>query len=839
MPDGTEQTTPHKRVVARPIEEEMKRSYIDYAMSVIVSRALPDVRDGLKPVQRRILYAMNDLNMSPGSQHKKCARVVGEILGKYHPHGDMAVYDALVRLAQDFSLRYMLVDGQGNFGSIDGDPPAAMRYTECRLSRAAEEMLQDIEKETVDFTDNFDGTLKEPTVIPAKFPNLMVNGSSGIAVGMATNIPPHNLSEVVDALVTLIDLPDAQIEDLFNPETGPIKGPDFPTGGIIYGIQGVNEAYRTGRGLICLRAKAHFEEAGRDRARIVITEIPYMVNKSALVESIALLVKEKKIDGVTDLRDESDREGMRVVLELKKDAMQDVVLNQLYARTQMEATFGVINLALVNGEPKVLTLRETLQCHVEYREQVVRRRTQFDLAKAQQREHIVEGLITAVDHLDDVVRLIRRSKDADEARAGLMNRFLLSEEQSKAILDLRLQKLTGLEVKSLRDEQNALKKKVEELQSVLASRERIRGMIKQELLELKEKYGDDRKTAIEVDAEEMEIEDLIPEEDVIVTITNTGYIKRLTVSTYRQQRRGGKGRIGMETKEEDYVVNLFVASTHEYILFLSSMGKCYWLKTWRIPTGGTHAKGRPIVNLLPRLDKDERIQAMIPVKEFDDKRTIVFVTKKGRIKRTKLSSFKRPMVRGIKAIRLLPGDELIAARLSEGNEEVILASNGGHANRFDVGQARTMGRTAAGVRGMRLRSGDAVVAMALSTDPQKELLTVLENGLGKRTITEQYRKTRRGSQGVMTTNIKLAKSRVVGVIEVSPEDELLLTTVGGMVIRIPVEGIRRTGRSAKGVRIMRLKEKDRVTAVVRVVSEKEEIKAVGENSAVGPPDEES
>jgi DNA gyrase subunit A len=829
LPDGTEQTT-HRRVVTQPIEEEMKRSYIDYAMSVIVGRALPDLRDGLKPVQRRILYAMNDLSMGAGTQHKKCARVVGEIIGKYHPHGDMAVYDALVRMAQDFSMRSLLVDGQGNFGSVDGDPPAAMRYTECRLSRTSEELLQDIEKETVDWVDNFDGTLKEPTILPAKFPNLLVNGSSGIAVGMATNIPPHNLTEVADALVALIENPEAQIEDLFNPETGPIKGPDFPTGGIIYGIQGVIEAYRLGRGLICLRAKAHFEEAGRDRARIVITEIPYMVNKAALVESIALLVKEKKLDGVTDLRDESDRSGMRVVLELRKDAMEDVVLNQLYARTQMEATFGVINLALVNGEPKVLTLRETLQSYVDYREQVVRRRTQFDLTKTQQREHIVEGLITAVDHLDEVVRLIRRSKDADEARSGLMNRFLLSEEQSKAILDLRLQKLTGLEVKSLRDEQGVLKKKIEGLHSILVSREKIRNIIKQELLELKEKYGDERRSEIQIDAEEMDIEDLIPEEDVIVTITNTGYVKRLTVDTYRQQGRGGKGRIGMETKEEDYVVNLFVASTHEFILFLSSKGKCYWLKTWRIPSGGTHAKGRPIINMLPRLDKDERIQAMIPVKEFDEKRTIFFATKKGKIKRTRLGAFKRPMVRGIKAIKLLPGDELIAARLSEGNEEVILASNGGYANRFDVGQVRTMGRTAAGVRGMKLRSGDAVVGMTLATDPGKELLTMLENGLGKRTLIAEYRKTKRGSQGVMTTKIKLAKSKVVNIVEVSPEEELLVTTVRGMVIRIPVAGIRKTGRSAKGVRIIRLKEKDRVTAVVKIISEKEEEKAVGKES---------
>src|SRR5213595_414068 len=805
MPDEATQE-PSRRIRPRPIEEEMHRSCIDYAMSVIVGRALPDVRDGLKPVQRRILHTLNETGASSTSPWRKAARVVGDCLGRYHPHGDTAIYDALARMVQDFSLRYPLVQGQGNWGSTE-DEPAAMRYTECRLSKVAEEILQDLEKDTVDWMANFDGTMREPVVLPSKFPNLLVNGSSGIAVGMATNIPPHNLGEVVDALVLLIGNPAAELQDLYNPE-----------------------ADKTGRGLISIRAAAHVEEAGHDKARIVITEIPYLVNKAALVESIALLVKSKKIEGVVDLRDESDREGMRIVLELKRDAVEDVVLNQLYHHTQMEQTFGVINLALVGGEPKVLTLKEVLQSHVDHRIMMVRRRTEFDLRKARERLHIVEGLITAVDHLDEVIRLIRRARDAAEAEAGLTSRYLLSEAQAKAILAMALRQLTGLEIEKLRAEQTGLKKNIEGLEAILASRERVLDIIKAELLEMKEEYGDERRTKDEAEAFDMEIEDLIPAEHVVVPITNTGYIKRVPSQMYHTQRRGGKGVTGMETKEEDFVVNLFTASTHDYILFFSSEGQCYWLKTYRLPVGSRYAKGKPIVNLLPRLEPSERILDMIAVREFDERRTIVFATKLGKIKRTRLDSFKRPNIRGIRAIALNPGDELVEARIADGDEEVILASAGGYANRFPLTEVRPMGRTAAGVRGMRLRKEDRVISMALVRSEEAELLTVLESGYGKRTKVKEYRKTRRGSQGVVTTNMKIAKSPVVAVLEVEADDELLVTTVGGIVIRCPVQDIRETGRAARGVRIQRLNEGDKVTAVVRLVRPKEEAAAVGEPS---------
>jgi len=760
--------------------------------------------------------------------------VVHNCLGKFHPHGDLAVYDALARMVQDFSLRYPLIQGQGNWGSTE-DEPAAMRYTECRLAKTAEAMLEDLEKDTVDWMDNFDGTLKEPTVLPAKFPNLLVNGSSGIAVGMATNIPPHNLNEVVDALTLLIDNPTAELQDLYNPDTGPIRGPDFPTGGILYGAEGVIDAYRAGRGLIRIRAKAHFEEAGHDKARIVITEIPYMVNKASLVESIALLVKSKRIEGVTDLRDESDRDGMRIVLELKRDAVEDVVLNQLYHHTQMETTFGVINIALVDGAPRTLSLKESLKAYVDHQVAIVRRRTEFDLRKARERLHIVEGLITAVDHLDEVIRLIRHARDAEEAQAGLMNRYLLSEPQARAILALTLRQLTGLEIEKLRQEQIDLTRKIEDLEGILGSQERVLGIIQAELAELKDKFGDKRRTEVVVQAYDMEVEDLIPEEDVVVTITNTGYIKRVPVATYRTQRRGGKGVTGMETKEEDYVVNLFTASTHDYILFFSSRGQCYWLKTFRVPVGSRYAKGKPIVNLLPRLAPDERVQDMIPVREFDPLRTIVLVTKLGRIKQTRLDAFKRPNIRGIRAVALRGGDELVEARIADGDEEVVLASAGGYANRFDLKEVRPMGRTAAGVRGMRLRSKDRVVSMALAHTEDAELLTILESGYGKRTKVGEYRKTRRGSQGVVTTNMKVAQSPIVSVLEVARGDELLVTTVSGIVIRCPVDGIRETGRAAKGVRIQRLMEGDKVSAVVRLVSEREEAAAVGAPAGADDP----
>jgi len=825
MPEGAQQE-PGARIRLQPIEQEMQRSYIDYAMSVIVGRALPDVRDGLKPVQRRILYTMREEGMTSGAQFKKSARVVGGCLARYHPHGDMAIYDALARMVQDFSLRYPLVQGQGNWGSTE-DEPAAMRYTECRLSKIAEELLQDIEKDTVDWADNFDGTQKEPLVFPAKFPNLLVNGSSGIAVGMATNMPPHNLAEIVEGLLVLVDNPNATLSDLYNPETGPIRGPDFPTGGVLHGVAGVTEAYSTGRGLISVRAKAGFEEGKGDKVRIVITEIPYFVNKSTLVESIALLVKQKRIDGVTDLRDESDQEGMRIVLELKRDAIEDVVLNQLYHHTQMDSTFGIINLALVGGEPKVLGLKDLLQSYVDYRVGIVRARTQFDLNRARQREHIVEGLLTAIDHLDDVIRIIRRSRDAEDAAGQLRTRYLLSEDQTKAILDMSLRKLTGLETQALRTEQGELKKTINDLEGILGSKERVLNIIKGELRELKEKYGDARRTTILAVAEELEVEDLIAEEDNVVTITNTGYIKRLAVTSYRSQRRGGKGVTGMETKEEDFVVNLFVASTHDYILFFTSLGKVFKLKAYKVPLAGRYAKGKPIVNLLPRLETGEKVEAMIPTREFPEDRYLVYATKKGRIKRTSLAEFQNIRVSGIRAIKLNEGDALMDAQIAQGDEEVVLASAGGFANRFPITQVRPMGRTAAGVAGMRVRGGDEVVSMSLSKNPDAELLTVLSSGYGKRSTLVSYRKTRRGSKGVRTTSAKYAKGKVVTVQIVEPDEHLLVTTKAGVVIRCPVSDIRVKGRATRGVRLQRLDAGDEIVAVARLVEEEEQDEAVG------------
>src|SRR2546426_3002748 len=832
MPEEAQQES-GARIRLQPIEQELERSYIDYAMSVIVGRALPDVRDGLKPVQRRILYGMNELGMSSGSQFKKAARVVGEILGKFHPHGDSAVYDALARMVQDFSLRYPLIQGQGNWGSTE-DEPAAMRYTECRLSKVAEELLQDIEKETVEWGDNFDGTLKEPLVLPGKFPNLLVNGSSGIAVGMATNMPPHNLGEIVDGLILLIDNPNAALSDLYNPEMGPVRGPDFPTGGVLHGVAGVTEAYSTGRGLISLRAKAGFEEAKGDKVRIVITEIPYFVNKSTLVESIALLVKQKRIDGVTDLRDESDQEGMRIVLELKRDAMEDVVLNQLYHHTQMDSTFGIINLALVDGQPRVLGLRDTLQLHVDYRTEVVRRRTQFDLTKARQREHIVEGLLTAIDHLDEVIRIIRRARDGADAQTELMTRYLLSEEQSKAILDMSLRKLTGLETQALRDEQKELEGTIQDLEGILASQERVLGIIRAELIELKEKFGDARRTEVVVDAADMEIEDLIPEEDNVVIITNTGYIKRLAVSAYRMQRRGGKGVTGMGTKEEDFVVNLFIASTHDYILFFTSLGKVFKLKAYKVPLAGRYAKGKPIVNLLPRFEPGEKVEAMIPTREFPEDQFLVLATKKGRIKRTSLAEFQNIRVSGIRAIKLNEGDELMDVQIAHGDEEVVLASSGGYANRFPITQVGAMGRTAAGVAGMRVRGGDELVSMSLSKNPDAELLTVLSSGYGKRSTLASYRKTRRGSKGVRTTSAKYGKGKVVTVQIVEPDEHLLVTTKAGVVIRCPVSEVRVKGRATRGVKLQNLDAGDEVVAVARLVEEAEQDEAVAA-APPGPP----
>jgi DNA gyrase subunit A len=823
MPDEEQQET-GVRIRLQPIEEEMQRSYIDYAMSVIVGRALPDVRDGLKPVQRRILYGMSELGMSSGSQFKKAARVVGEILGKFHPHGDTAVYDALARMVQDFSLRYPLIQGQGNWGSTE-DEPAAMRYTECRLSKVAEDLLQDIEKDTVEWGDNFDGTLKEPLVLPGKFPNLLVNGSSGIAVGMATNMPPHNLGEVVDGLILLIDNPNATLSDLYNPETGPIRGPDFPTGAVLNGVAGITEAYSTGRGLISLRAKAGFEEAKGDKVRIVITEIPYFVNKGALVESIALLVKQKRIEGVTDLRDESDREGMRIVLELKRDAVEDVVLNQLYHHTQMDSTFGIINLALVDGQPRVLGLRPMLQSYIGYRVEVVRNRTQFDLNKARQREHIVEGLLTAIDHLDDVIRIIRRARDAEDASVQLRTRYLLSEDQTKAILDMSLRKLTGLETQALRTEQDQLKKTIVDLEGILASKERVLEIIKSELRELKEKYGDSRRTAIEVHASEMEVEDLIPEENNVIIITNSHYVKRLSVSEYRLQGRAGKGTIGIQTKEEDFVVDAFVANTHDYLLCFTTAGKVFWLKAFRVPKGSRYSRGKPIINLLERLQPGEAISAMIPVRDFSEEEYLVFATRQGVVKRTAISSYGRPMVTGIKAIRLREGDEVVDVLKAKAADELVVVKSGGRAVRFPIMDVRDVSRNSIGVRGVKLRNGDRVIGMVVANDA-RHMLTVSTNGYAKRTAMKYDSETSKGfptrsraGLGVIAMKVNTKTGPVVDALIVSPGDELLASTKNGMAIRCEADSVSEQGRNASGVRLILLDGLDEVVAVAHLAKE--------------------
>jgi DNA gyrase subunit A len=804
-----------KRVIFRSIEEEMKTSYIDYAMSVIVGRALPDVRDGLKPVHRRILYAMHESGMTPTKPYKKSARVVGEVLGKYHPHGDLAVYDAMVRMAQDFSLRYMLIDGQGNFGSVDGDSAAAMRYTESRLNKLAGEMLEDIDKNTVDFVPNYDDSLKEPTVLPSRLPNLLINGSSGIAVGMATNMPPHNLGEIVDGIVHVIDNPESDVRELMNI----IKAPDFPTGGIICGINGVVSAYTLGRGLIRVRAKTKIEQGKKDKDRIIVTEIPYQVNKSNLLEAIANLVKERKVDGITDLRDESDRKGMRIVIDLRRDAIPDIILKQLYKHTQMQTTFGIINLALVNNQPKVMSLFELIQHYINHRKDVLTKRTQFELEKAEKRAHILEGLMVALDNIDDVIKIIRKSKSLDEARDSLSAKFLISQEQTKAILEMRLQKLTGLERQSVKDEHEETKKKIANLRKILADESEIYDLIKTELQQIKEKYGDARRTEIDYEAQDdYDIEELIPVEEMVVTITNTGYIKRIPLDTYRTQKRGGVGLIGMETKEEDFVVDLFVTSTHNFILFFSNKGKVYWLKTYKIPAGGRHAKGKAIINLLPRLEKGEEINAAIPIEEFTSAQYLTFVTKKGRIKKTVLSAYSRPMITGIRAVNLRDGDELVETKLTNGRKEIIIATKNGQAVRFNEEDVRPMGRVASGVIGVRLKGGDEVVGMSV-VEEDSVLLTITENGYGKRSSVSTYRKTKRGAQGVKNIRISEKNGRVVCVKEVLSDDELIVTSKRGMIIRIPVRGIRVQGRATMGVKVMRMKEGDKVVSVARLIQE--------------------
>ncbi|MBS3748073.1 MAG: DNA gyrase subunit A [Candidatus Thermoplasmatota archaeon] len=800
----------------RAIESEMKRAFIDYSMSVIMSRALPDVRDGLKPVHRRVLYAMHDMGLTYNKSHKKSARVVGEALGKYHPHGDQSVYDTMVRMAQDFSLRYQLVDGQGNFGSVDGDSAAAMRYTEARLAKISQLMLEDIKKETVDWADNFDGSLQEPVVLPAKLPNLLINGSSGIAVGMATNMPPHNLNEVVDGIVRIIDDPYCSIPDLMEV----ISGPDFPTGGIIYGKGGILQAYTSGKGLIKLRARTHVEEKDK-RKRIIVTEIPYQVNKSKLLQHIAELVKQKRLEGISDLRDESDRNGMRIVIELKRDAIEDVVLNLLFRHTQLQTTFGINNLALVDGEPKFLGLRDLLQHYVDYRVEVITRKTIYELNKAKARMHILEGLMIALDHIDAVIALIRNSKDADEAKTGLMEEFELSEKQAKAILDMRLQKLTGLEIESVKSEYEEVNALIEQLDLLLSDKQHILDEIKRELLEMKDTFGDERRSDIVEGEITVETEDLIPVQDVIVTITDSGYIKRISCDTYRVQHRGGKGLIGMKTKEEDVVVDSFMTSTHDYIMFFTNHGKAFWLKGYKIPEGSRHSKGKAIVNLLPRLDKDEFVQTAIPIHEFDDDHFLVFSTKKGLIKKTVLSAYQNVRVNGIRAVKLEDDDELVGTRLSDGSQTIMLATAKGQACRFDETEVRPMGRVTRGVIGVRLNPKDYVVSVAIVGE-EGDLLTITENGFGKRTLISEYRKTHRGGKGVRTIITNERNGHVIFVRELTDEDEIMLTSRDGMVVRIPVKDIRRQGRNTMGVRVMRLNEGDSVVSVAKMVESSDE-----------------
>jgi len=807
-----------EKVVPQPIEKEMEKCYIDYAMSVIVSRALPDVRDGLKPVHRRILHGMNELGLVHNRSFKKSVRVVGDVLGKYHPHGDQALYGALVRMAQPFSLRYMLVDGQGNFGSVDGDSAAAMRYTECRMRRTAEEMLSDIDKDTVEFVDNFDGSFQEPTVLPSKIPNLLINGTTGIAVVMATHMPPHNLNEVVDGLTHLIDNPEAEVADLMEF----VQAPDFPTGGTIYGLAGIVEAYNSGRGRIRVRAKSIVEELPNGKSRIIVHEIPYQVNKAKLIESIAELVKGKKIEGITDLRDESDRKGMRIVIELKKGMMEEVVLNQLYKHTQMQTTFGIINLVLVNNEPKVLNLKELMEHYIEHRKEIVTKRTEYDLKKAKARAHILEGLLKALDNIDEVIALIRKSKTSEEAREGLIAKFLLSMEQAKAILDMRLNKLTNMERQGIKDEHAMLINVISDLSDILDKAERVLAIIKEELEEVKNRYGDERKTDYIVHADDMDIEDLIPEEDVVVSITQTGYIKRLPLDTYKQQRRGGVGLIGMETKEEDYVTKLFVTSTHNFIMFFTNKGRVYWLKAWRIPVGGRHAKGKAIINLLPRLEEGELVTTAMPIKEYDDQHWLMFATKKGIIKKTILSAYKRPRVTGIWAVKLRDDDELVRVAMTDGNQEIILASKRGQAVRFSETDVRTVSRHSIGVKGMTLAPEDEVVSMAIVSSEEESILTLTENGYGKRSFVGNYRKTKRGAKGVMTIRANERNGQVVMVRQVSDEHELIVTSESGMVIRMPVSDIRVIGRATQGVRIMRIKGDDRVVTVSKVLKSEEE-----------------
>lgn len=805
----------NQKVIEVNIEDEVKRSFIDYAMSVIVSRALPDVRDGLKPVHRRILYSMFELGITPDKPYRKSARIVGDVLGKYHPHGDAAVYDAMVRMAQDFSIRYPLVDGHGNFGSVDGDAPAAMRYTEARLSKIAMELMADIEKDTVDFMPNFDETLKEPTVLPSKFPNLLVNGSSGIAVGMATNIPPHNLGEVIDGTIALIDNPDITIEQLMKY----IKGPDFPTGGIILGKEGIREAYFTGKGRIKTRAKAEIEEMENGRSRIVVTEIPYQVNKAKLIERIAELVRNKSIEGISDIRDESDKSGMRIVIELKKDTNPNVVLNYLYKHTQMQETFGVIMLALVDGQPKIMNLKEMLTHYILHQKEVITRRTRYDLDKAQARAHILEGLLIALDHIDAVISLIRSSRTVQIAKEGLMKNFSLTEKQAQAILDMRLQRLTGLEREKVQQEYAELQNTIKYLQEVLANESMVYGIIKEELLAIKEKYNDERRTVISSASDEIDVEDLIQEQDVVITLTHYGYVKRTPLSVYKSQHRGGRGIVALQTREDDFVEDIYVTSTHDRLLFFSSLGKVYELKAYEIPEAGRQARGTPIINLI-QVVPGERIQAVIPVRDVDDKKYIVMATRKGYIKKTPIEEFINIRKGGLVAITLREDDELIQAQLTDGHREIIMASHNGMAIRFHESEVRPMGRAAMGVKGMELEKGDYIVGMDLVREGAY-VLSISENGYGKKTPIDEYRVQGRGGKGIITMNTTKKTGKMVALKVVTDEDLMIINSEGA-VIRIDSREVVSSGRNTQGVVLMKLDEGVSVVSVARVKRSEDE-----------------
>jgi len=821
------------------IEDEMKRSYMDYAMSVIIGRALPDARDGLKPAHRRVLYGMKTMGLAATRGYRKCAKIVGEVMGNFHPHGDASIYDTLVRLAQDFNMRYPIVDGQGNFGSIDGDPPAAMRYTEARLQSLADDMMTDLDKETVDFTPNYDETTEEPTVLPAPFPNLLVNGSAGIAVGMATNVPPHNLREVIDGCIWLVDntylKPDDDVvvtrNDKIKALINIVTGPDFPTAGYIVGRGGIVQAYTTGRGAIMMRARSTIETNKKgDRTAIVFTEIPYQVNKAKLIERIAELVREKTIEGISDLRDESDREGMRIVIELKRGEVPEVILNNLYKHTPLQSSFGIIMLAIVGGRPKVMNLLELVETFVEFRREIVRRRTEFDLRKAEARYHILEGLRIALDHLDEVIRLIRGAKTVPEARDGLMSTFGLTQIQSQAILDMQLQRLTGLERQKILDELAELLKTIERLRAILGSEKLLMQMIVDELKEVRAKYGDDRRTEIlEGESGEINIEDLIAEEDMAITVTNTGYIKRTAISTYRNQRRGGKGRIGMRTRDEDFVNYLFVASTHAYIMIFSDRGRAYWLKVHEIPDVGPGGKGKSIANLVS-LEEGEKIAAMLAVKEFEEDKCVVMGTRKGVIKKTQLSAFSNPRAGGIIAMGVEEGDSVISVLVSDGKGEIFIGTRNGMAIRFPEDDVRPMGRTAYGVRGITLRDDDVVAAMEV-VQPGGTLLTVTERGFGKRTEIDEYRVQSRGGVGVINIGTSVRNGQVVGVSYVEEGDEVLLITQQGMIIRMPTNDVRSIGRATQGVRLIEIESDDKVVSVARLV-EKDE---AGNNDDVTPP----